>query len=100
MMNRKGITRGVVLLMLVFGYNTGKTQRMLSLEEAIATALQNNFDIQLSKNDSLVAALDYKYRNAVFLPALNGNASTTWNNNDQPKENKTISARTIPQLLC
>jgi len=58
-------------------------QRMLTLEEAIATALQNNYDIQLSKNDSMVAALDYSYRNMVFLPTLNGQASTTWNNNNQ-----------------
>jgi outer membrane protein len=58
-------------------------QRFLSLEEAIATALKNNYDIQLSRNDSMVAALDYSYRNAVFLPRLNGALGTTWNNNDQ-----------------
>lgn len=58
-------------------------QKTLSLEEAVATALQNNYQIQLSKNDSLVAALDYGYRNAVFLPTLNGLLGTTWNNNNQ-----------------
>ncbi len=58
-------------------------QRLLTLEEAIATALKNNYDIQLSKNDSLVAALDYSYRNAVFFPRLNASMGTTWNNNDQ-----------------
>jgi outer membrane protein TolC len=56
---------------------------MLTLDEAIATALQNNYDIQLSKNDSMVAALDYSYRNAAFLPTLNGNLGTTWNSNNQ-----------------
>lgn len=60
-----------------------QAQRILTLEEAIATTLQNNYDIQLSKNDSMVAALDYSYRNAVFLPTLNGLISTTWNNNNQ-----------------
>ncbi|MBL7739779.1 MAG: TolC family protein [Chitinophagaceae bacterium] len=58
-------------------------QRTLTLEEAIATALKNNYDIQVSKNDSAVAALDYSYRNAVFIPRLNGNLGTTWNNNAQ-----------------
>jgi outer membrane protein len=58
-------------------------QKMLTLEEAIATALQNNYDIQLSKNDSLVAALNYSFRNAAFLPRLNGALGTVWNNNDQ-----------------
>jgi len=61
-------------------------QRLLTLEEAIATALKQNFDIQLSKNDSAVAALNYSYRNAAFLPRLNGNLGTTWNNNKQTQE--------------
>ena len=71
------------LLALVFCCNVSYAQRMLTLDEAIATTLQNNYDIQLSKNDSMVAALDYSYRNAAFFPTLNGIASTTWNNNNQ-----------------
>ena len=62
---------------------SGSAQKLLSLEEAIATALQNNFDIRLAKNDSMVAALDYSFRNAAFLPRLNGNLGGTWNNNAQ-----------------
>lgn len=62
---------------------SASAQRLLSVEEAIGTALQNNFDIRLSKNDSMVAALDYSYRNLAFFPTFNGTASTTWNNNDQ-----------------
>lgn len=58
-------------------------QKLLTLEEAIATALQNNYDIQLSKNDSMVAALDYSFRHGAFLPNLNGTLGTVWNNNDQ-----------------
>ena len=61
-------------------------QRLLTLEEAVATALKQNFDIQLSKNDSAIAALNYSYRNAAFLPRLNGNLGTTWNNNKQTQE--------------
>ena len=61
-------------------------QRLLTLEEAIATALKNNYAIQLSKNDSLVATLNYSFRNAAFLPRLNGNISGTFNNNDQRQE--------------
>jgi len=77
--------RGFILLItaLFFTGFVSYAQRMLTLEEAIATALQNNYDIQLSKNDSMVAALDYSYSNAAFLPALNGTAGTIWNNNNQ-----------------
>lgn len=58
-------------------------QRMLTLEEAVATALQNNYDIRISRNDSLVAAIDYSYRNAAFYPRLNATTGITWNSNNQ-----------------
>ena len=60
-----------------------QAQKLLTLEEAIATALQNNYNIQLSKNDSLVAALDYSYRNAVFLPRINSTLGSNWSKNKQ-----------------
>ena len=75
--------RKLLSLIFLFTALRGGAQRMLSLEEAIATALQNNFDIRLAKNDSMVAALDYSFRNAAFLPRLNANAGGTWNNNAQ-----------------
>ncbi|MBL7708157.1 MAG: TolC family protein [Chitinophagaceae bacterium] len=72
-----------ILLVFLLSAVSATAQTSLSLEEAIGTALKNNYDIQLSKNDSMVAALDYSYRNAVFYPRLNGTLGTTWNNNDQ-----------------
>lgn len=68
-----------VFILITF---SSAAQRVLTLEEAIATALQNNYDIRLSKNDSAVAALDYSFRNSVLYPRLNGSIGTTWNNND------------------
>jgi len=70
------------LSLLLIGF-MANGQRVLTLEEAIATALQNNYDIRISKNDSMVAAIDYSYRNAALLPTLNGTVGSTWNNNDQ-----------------
>ena len=61
-------------------------QKKLTLEEAIATALSNNFDIQLSRNDSIVAALNYGYKNAAFYPRLNANTAVVFNNNDQKQK--------------
>src|SRR5215217_8514759 len=55
----------------------------LTLEKAIATALQYNYDIQLSRNDSAIAAIDYSYRDAALLPQLNANTSILYNNNNQ-----------------
>ena len=75
-----------VLSVLFLLSNYAKAQKLLTLEEAIATALQHNYDIILSKNDSAVAALDYSYRNAVFLPRLNANVGATWNKNNQKQD--------------
>lgn len=58
----------------------------LTVEQAIATALKNNYDILLSRQDSAVAAINYDYRNAAFLPTLNGSATTVYNNNNQQQK--------------
>lgn len=58
-------------------------QRILTLEEAIARALENNWEIRISRNDSAVAAIDRQYRNAGFLPSFNANLGQAFNNNDQ-----------------
>lgn len=76
-------TKRILLALSLCITLTSSAQRMLTLEEAIATALKHNYDIQLSKNDSAIAALDYSYRNAAFLPRLNATAGTAWNNNNQ-----------------
>src|SRR6476469_3822090 len=55
----------------------------LTVEPAIATALQNNYDIFLARNDSAVAAIDYSYRDAALLPRVNGTTSVLLNNNAQ-----------------
>lgn len=74
--------RIVVPLVLLCSIPAG-AQRMLTPEEAIAIALKNNFDIRLSKNDSMVAQLNNSYRNAALYPTLNANTGITYNNNDQ-----------------
>src|ERR1051325_6533290 len=72
----------IVVSVFLFTAINSSAQKLLLPEEAIATALQNNYDIQVSKNDSLIAAINYSYRNAAFLPRLNANAATVWNNNN------------------
>jgi outer membrane protein len=71
-----------LIILLGFTIRT-KAQDTLTIEQAIATALQNNYDIQLAQNDSLIAAINYSYRNAVFLPQVNANATILANNNSQ-----------------
>jgi len=58
-------------------------QDSLTIEQAVAYALQNNYDILLSRNDSAIAAINYEYRNAAFLPRLNATGTYVINNNNQ-----------------
>jgi outer membrane protein len=85
-MLRRTLVRSVLCSSFLLSLNSLSAQKILSVEEAIATALQNNYNIQLSKNDSAVAALDYSYRNAVFLPRLNAAAGTNWTANNQRQD--------------
>ena len=71
-----------VCCMMFYGINL-QAQELLTPEDAIATALQNNYEIRLSRNDSIISAIDYSYANAAFLPRLNGNGGLIFNNNNQ-----------------
>jgi len=84
--NGGALVRSILCAFFLFlGINLN-AQINLTLEEAIATALQNNYEIRISRNYSAVAALDYSYRNAVFLPRLNGMLGANWNRNNQKQE--------------
>jgi outer membrane protein TolC len=92
--NRTSVMRvlpGLLVLTLFMGRVTA--QPVLTLDEAIRTALANNFDIRLAENDSASFALDNRYRNVVFLPRLNATAGTVFNRNSQRQEFNDGTAR-------
>jgi Outer membrane protein len=76
----------VLLFVCVVAASLANAQQMLTLEDAIAAALKNNYDIRLTRNDSTSYALDRSYAYAAFLPRVNGTATRTWNNNAQKQE--------------
>jgi outer membrane protein len=78
-MKRKNI---VIAFALVTG-SVVKAQQPLSIDQAIATSLSNNYDIRLSRNDSSLAALDNAFANYAFYPRLNANAGINFNSNNQ-----------------
>jgi outer membrane protein TolC len=80
---QKKIIHHFFLPLFIFTAFSSHAQRILTVEEAVANALQKNYDIILSRNDSTIAAIDYSYKNAVFLPQLNAIAGAFWNNNSQ-----------------
>ena len=61
-------------------------QKLLTINEAIAAALNNNYDIRLLKNDSVSFALDNSYKNAAFLPRVNASTGMLFNENHQKQK--------------
>lgn len=53
----------------------GKAQEKLTLQEAITIAMQNNYDIKISKNNIAIAKNNANIGNAGMLPNLTGNYS-------------------------
>ena len=62
------MTRLIRILLLILPASLQAQVPLLTLEDALGTAMQNNYDLLLSKNDSLSYALDHSYAYAAFLP--------------------------------
>lgn len=73
------------LLLILFGQNLF-AQNKLTIEQAIAATIENNYDIQLLRNDSSSYALDKSYAKAAFLPRLNASTGLVFNNNNQKQK--------------
>ena len=80
------LLRSILLTALSFLATGISAQNLLTPEDAIAAALEKNYDIKLVRNDSASFAVDYQYSYAGFLPRINGTASKTWNVNRQKQE--------------
>ncbi len=72
---------------LLFIFNqTLFAQNILTVEQAITATIENNYDIQLLRNDSSSYALDKSYARAAFLPRVNATAGLVYNNNNQKQK--------------
>jgi outer membrane protein len=78
--------RLLMLFLLLPVWSLSFSQQVLSLEEAIATALKNNYDILLVRNDSSVYGADNELAWGAFLPQLNGTVNKVWNQNNQRQQ--------------
>lgn len=74
--------RRILIAILSLFCMHAQSQSMLSIDDAIAQGLKNNYDILLVKNDAEVLATDYQFANAAFLPQVSADASQIWNRNN------------------
>lgn len=72
----------ITWLVLLLGGFSAHSQELLTVEEAVAAAMQNNYEIQLLRNDSAVAAVNNSYATAAFFPRVNATTGLIANNNN------------------
>ena len=84
-MNRYFKIWNVFFLLIIFNQRLF-AQNKLTVEQAIAATIENNYDIQLLRNDSSSYALDKSYARAAFLPRLNASTGLVFNNNNQKQK--------------
>ena len=76
----------VIVLLWVLIVGCVSSQTLLTRDMVVLTALENNYNILLSKNDSIAGAIDRDFANGAFLPRLNASVGQVWNNNNQKQE--------------
>lgn len=64
----------------------GRGQQMITLQEAVAAGLNNNYDILLVSNDSVAAATDQHFVYGAFLPAVNATVGNLWTTSAQKQK--------------
>ncbi|UQD56919.1 TolC family protein [Flavobacterium sp. K5-23] len=90
-MNFKIILKSVLLL--TFCFFEGNAQEVLSLEDAVKIALENNYEIKIAKNDLKIDQTNVAAGNAGMLPTAT--ASISQNNNLQNLTQTRVDGNTI-----
>lgn len=74
------------LFLLLIGYGISAQNTILSKEEAVTKALENNFGIKVAKNQVKIAENNKGILNSGYLPTLTANAGANYNRNDTNTE--------------
>lgn len=73
---------GRLLFYLFCIVQTSFSQDILTLEEAIQTGLENNYNVRISRNNEAIAANSNTYGNAGFLPQISTTATLTYSSSN------------------
>ena len=83
-----------IVFLFIIGFSA-QAQDLLTLEDAVKIALENNYDIKIAKNNSKIDATNNNLANAGMLPSLNANFT---NNNSQLDTKQTQGDGTVREL--
>ena len=69
----------IATVLIVMSINTINAQELLTKDEAIQTALENNYGVKIAKNNVEVAKNNAEILNSGYLPTVTGTAGATYN---------------------
>lgn len=74
----------IVACLLLFVGTPDKTsaQPLMTLDNAIAIGIRNNYNILMARNEEEIARNDYQYAYGALLPQINLNATRNWSSNN------------------
>ena len=85
-----------IIISLVFlGFSNAKAQEILTLESAVKLALENNYEIKIASNNSLINTTNVAVGNAGILPVV---AATVAANNRVQNSSQTLQTGAINSL--
>lgn len=94
----KALHRTLLILVIFSSFNIWSQENVLTKEEVIARALQENFGILLANNNIEIAENNQSIFNSGYLPTLTGLAGANYDINDrvtEPEDRETIVQKGI-----
>ena len=79
-------TLSILALLLVAIHFTNAQEKLLSKDEVVQLALENNFGIRVAKNQVEIADNNASILNSGYLPTLTGNANANYSRDDNTIE--------------
>jgi outer membrane protein len=89
----------ILFLVFIFGTTIAHAQQLLTLQNAIQTAIEKNFSIKIAKNRQEIAKNDNTRGNAGMLPVVGATSVANFNRNDINQEFFPIGTSIRPPLV-
>ncbi|MFM1753632.1 MAG: hypothetical protein RLZZ236_571 [Bacteroidota bacterium] len=85
----------IVASLLVFGFSNAKAQELITIESAVKIALENNYEIKIASNNSIINTTNVAIGNAGMLPTV---AATITANNRVQNSSQTLQSGVVNSL--
>jgi outer membrane protein TolC len=85
----------IVASLFVFGFSNAKAQELITIESAVKIALENNYEIKIASNNSIINTTNVAIGNAGMLPTV---AATITANNRVQNSSQTLQSGVVNSL--